>query len=137
MTVMNLRWSGHFHAAHILPGRGKCGYLHGHTYKVNVVLMLREAKGHVVVDYNDISRIVNELDHACLLPPNVEIHGVPYKHIVIEPEPSCEGIALYLLNKFLKLDGVVGAMVEVDEGGSGSVEVGSFGVIRDASSKEE
>lgn len=60
-----------FDAAHILGGyRGKCGNLHGHTYKVKVVVQGTpsiKTRG-MVIDYNSLKPIVNSVieqyDHA-------------------------------------------------------------------------
>lgn len=65
---MIVRRQFQFDSAHLLSGyKGKCKNLHGHTYTGDI-----EVKGQVrsesdmVVDYNDIKAVVDELDHAVL-----------------------------------------------------------------------
>lgn len=58
----------HFDAAHCLPGHsGKCSSLHGHTYKLEVVVARRDgglitegpSKG-MIIDFADLKQIVTE-----------------------------------------------------------------------------
>ena len=55
----NLRFS----SAHIIPGHESCGYIHGHSYFVDV---------EIVVDFKDVKgytkAICDELDHRLLIP---------------------------------------------------------------------
>jgi 6-pyruvoyltetrahydropterin/6-carboxytetrahydropterin synthase len=55
--------------AHMLPGHPKCGQLHGHTYKVEVVLE-GEIKDGMLIDFSDMKRAVNDIlnryDHKSL-----------------------------------------------------------------------
>ena len=59
----------HFDAAHFLPGyKGKCKRLHGHTYKLEIVVEGRKKKNGMVIDFNELKTIVREtvldrLDH--------------------------------------------------------------------------
>jgi len=46
--------------AHFLPGHGKCGILHGHTYKVEVVIEGKNESG-MVMDFADLKRSVREI----------------------------------------------------------------------------
>lgn len=70
MTTATIKTS--FDAAHILQGyAGKCGNLHGHTYKLEVTVSSDEAnKMGMVVDYNTLKPVVREIveeyDHAFL-----------------------------------------------------------------------
>ena len=55
--------------AHYLPGHDKCGSLHGHTYKIEVVIEGEKTSG-MVIDFSDLkrvveSRVLERLDHAC------------------------------------------------------------------------
>ena len=65
----NLRFS----SAHIIPGHESCGFIHGHSYFVDVVVE-GERKGdfEFVVDFKDVKKyteaICNELDHRLLIP---------------------------------------------------------------------
>jgi 6-pyruvoyltetrahydropterin/6-carboxytetrahydropterin synthase len=53
----------------MLPGHPKCGQLHGHTYKVEVVIE-GEIKDGMLIDFADmkaaINRILNKYDHKSL-----------------------------------------------------------------------
>ncbi len=55
--------------AHYLPGHSKCGSLHGHTYKVEVVIE-GEKQGGMVVDFAELKTqvqgILREYDHKAL-----------------------------------------------------------------------
>ncbi len=55
--------------AHFLPGHSKCGSLHGHTYKVEVIIE-GEKQGGMVVDFADLKAgvrgVLSEYDHKAL-----------------------------------------------------------------------
>jgi len=59
----------YFDAAHFLPRyRGKCEQLHGHTYKLEVVVEDKKKENGMVLDFNELKGIVKEtvldkLDH--------------------------------------------------------------------------
>jgi len=38
MTKMRLGVIDYIDSAHYLPGHGKCGRVHGHTYKIEVII---------------------------------------------------------------------------------------------------
>lgn len=68
---MKLGLIAEFDAAHSLPGyQGKCVNLHGHTYKVEVVVEGTVGKNGFVMDFYDLKRVLalalTELDHRCL-----------------------------------------------------------------------
>ncbi len=52
--------------AHFLPDHTKCGRLHGHTYKVEVVIEGDKSSG-MVVDFSDLKaetrKVLQEYDH--------------------------------------------------------------------------
>ncbi len=62
----------YFDAAHFLSGYdGKCANLHGHTYKLEVVVSGKVGKSGMVVDFSHVKKVVNrvvvdKLDHANL-----------------------------------------------------------------------
>jgi 6-pyruvoyltetrahydropterin/6-carboxytetrahydropterin synthase len=74
---MELTTSYTFDAAHRIPGHpGKCAFLHGHTYHLEVTI---SAKGldplGMVMDFDDLREIVRKAvlerwDHATLLAPD-------------------------------------------------------------------
>jgi 6-pyruvoyltetrahydropterin/6-carboxytetrahydropterin synthase len=53
--------------AHSLPGHAKCGRLHGHTYRVELVVEGETASGGMVVDFADLRAqvrgVLDEYDH--------------------------------------------------------------------------
>ena len=56
-------------SAHFLPGHTKCGSLHGHTYKVEVVIE-GENKSGMIMDFADLKETVRDtllqFDHKLL-----------------------------------------------------------------------
>lgn len=65
----NLRFS----SAHVIPGHELCGFIHGHSYFVDVEIEgERAGKFDFVVDFKDVKSytraICDELDHRLLIP---------------------------------------------------------------------
>jgi len=57
-----------FDAAHRIVGhKGKCARLHGHTYKVHIMVAGSVEPPGFVVDFGDIKSLVNQWDHMTLL----------------------------------------------------------------------
>jgi len=81
----------YFDAAHFLPGyQGKCGKLHGHTYKLEVSIEGKMAESGMILDFSSLSQIVQErvsdiLDHNLLND--------------FMPNPTCEKIAFFIWEK--------------------------------------
>jgi len=46
--------------AHFLPQHPKCGLLHGHTYKVELVIE-GDSRSGMVIDFADLKRAINEV----------------------------------------------------------------------------
>lgn len=68
---MKLGLIAEFDAAHYLPGyQGKCANLHGHTYKVEVVVEGLVGEKGFVMDFYDLKKVLAsalaDLDHRCL-----------------------------------------------------------------------
>jgi 6-pyruvoyltetrahydropterin/6-carboxytetrahydropterin synthase len=63
---MKLGLIDYIDCAHFLPGHPKCGSLHGHTYKVEIVIE-GETRGGMVVDFADLKQSARavwaEFDH--------------------------------------------------------------------------
>ena len=63
---MRLGVTEHVDCAHFLPGHAKCGELHGHTYRVEVVIEGR-MEGGMLVDFADlraeIKTVLERYDH--------------------------------------------------------------------------
>ncbi len=83
----------HIDCAHFLPGHAKCGTLHGHTYRVEVVIEGENTKG-MIIDFADLKEAVRAVlvryDHRAfndfLEYPSVEnicelIHGELRRHL--------------------------------------------------------
>lgn len=66
---MKLGTIHHIDCAHYLPGHPKCGELHGHTYKVEIVIEGENTDG-MIIDFADmkmaINEVLNEYDHKSL-----------------------------------------------------------------------
>ena len=56
----------HVDCAHFLPGHPKCGQIHGHTYRVEIVIE-GESSGGMVVDFADLKAqaraVFQQYDH--------------------------------------------------------------------------
>jgi len=46
-------------SAHYIPGHDKCGSLHGHTYKVEVVIE-GEKKAGMIIDFSELKKAIKE-----------------------------------------------------------------------------
>ncbi|MDD2439351.1 MAG: 6-carboxytetrahydropterin synthase QueD [Methanosarcinaceae archaeon] len=46
--------------AHYLPGHGKCGRVHGHTYKIEVTIEGKVQENGMVIDFYDLKKGVKE-----------------------------------------------------------------------------
>jgi 6-pyruvoyltetrahydropterin/6-carboxytetrahydropterin synthase len=46
-------------SAHYLPGHKKCGTLHGHTYRIEVIIE-GENKTGMIIDFGDLKALVRE-----------------------------------------------------------------------------
>ncbi len=56
----------HVDCAHLLPGHRKCGTVHGHTYKVELIIEGRNESG-MIMDFSDLKQslweVLNLYDH--------------------------------------------------------------------------
>jgi 6-pyruvoyltetrahydropterin/6-carboxytetrahydropterin synthase len=63
---MKLGITEYIDCAHLLPGHTKCGRLHGHTYRVDVVIE-GEKKSGMIIDFADlkdtIRNVLGDYDH--------------------------------------------------------------------------
>ncbi len=59
---MKLGTTHYIDCAHSLPGHPKCGQLHGHTYKVEVILE-GENKDGMVIDFADMKAVIRKILH--------------------------------------------------------------------------
>ena len=57
---MRLGITEYIDCAHFLPGHPKCGTVHGHTYRVDVVIE-GDHKGGMILDFNDLKAHTREV----------------------------------------------------------------------------
>jgi len=86
-----------FEAAHWLPGHPKCGKMHGHSYRFEVIIEgLIDERG-VIFDFHELGSlvkpIIDELDHTTL---NDTLFNFKNNKGLI---PSADNIALYIFKK--------------------------------------
>ena len=66
---MKLGYIEYMDCAHFLPGHPKCGSLHGHTYKVEVIIEGENQTG-MIIDFSDMKQIIRtvlaQYDHKSL-----------------------------------------------------------------------
>ncbi len=66
---MKLGYIEHIDCAHYLPGHPRCGSLHGHTYKVELIIEGKNRNG-MVLDFADLKSVLREVlaefDHKSL-----------------------------------------------------------------------
>ncbi len=57
-------------SAHFLPGHTTCGGMHGHTYKVELIIEGEKKGSGMVMDFYDLKsilrKVLSEYDHRCL-----------------------------------------------------------------------
>lgn len=119
-----------FCAAHRLEGHEKCGRLHGHNYRVEVVLNRDQLKEGMVLDFALLDRackpIVDELDHKYLISETNRMSNDPYAPVAREQQhavdltiyyTTAEEIAAYLQaeirNWFHEVEGMTNFEVTV------------------------
>ncbi len=63
---MRLGITEYIDCAHFLPGHSKCGQVHGHTYKVEVIIEGENATG-MILDFNELKAhtrgVLQQYDH--------------------------------------------------------------------------
>lgn len=66
---MKLGYIEYMDCAHFLPGHSKCGFPHGHTYKIELIIEGKKNDG-MIIDFADLKRILREVladyDHRSL-----------------------------------------------------------------------
>ena len=95
-----------FEAAHYLPGHGKCGYIHGHTYVIRDLRIKVEETDSlgISIDFGAIKEALRFFDHKLFVPSrdleawkNASLPGVDSSRIIaIDPAPSVEKISTYV-----------------------------------------
>lgn len=81
-----------FSAAHRIEGHPKCGRLHGHNYKVVVLLRGTMDKSGMIIDFGVVDRIVkpiiDEMDHRYLASQDNVDKNDPYLAASIMERPD-------------------------------------------------
>ena len=98
-----LKLDHHFAAAHQLTNAysSECNdFLHGHNWKIRVIIKTNELKNNMVVDFKKIKEIVNQLDHRNL-------------NQILDFEPTAENISKFLYEEIKKLNDNGGKKWEV------------------------
>lgn len=99
----NLRFS----SAHLIPSHESCGFIHGHSYFVDVEIE-GECSGDFdfVVDFKEIKKLVSgickELDHRFLVPTfsdELDFKGIKNKDSVIEDLSNNKSIQFKIASK--------------------------------------
>ena len=107
----NLRFS----SAHVIPGHESCGFIHGHSYFVDIEIEGdRAGEFEFVVDFKDVKgftkAICDELDHRLLIPV--------YNDLIDIKDFDKENGSVYDLEKqktvFFKIDGKGYSIPSVD-----------------------
>jgi 6-pyruvoyltetrahydropterin/6-carboxytetrahydropterin synthase len=69
-TAMRLGIIDHVDCAHFLPDHPKCGRLHGHTYKVEVIIEGDKGADGMILDFDrmktDVRAVLDDYDHRSL-----------------------------------------------------------------------
>lgn len=99
----------HWEMGHRLPfHKGKCVNLHGHTYRLQVIVSGTEDESGLVIDFYDLKRIINPviemLDHSFMVSTkDTELvrlfKGFETKIVLVDFHSTVENIAKYLLQE--------------------------------------
>ena len=142
MTEMNivLETEERFCAAHRLVGyQGDCKRIHGHSFKVEVVVVgnrsLRDQVG-MLMDFKFIKTVIKRLDHKAILKKCKQnemliaaIRLVDGEGVVeLDYNPTAENLAMYLWKEFKKVDERFDYAVKVYESETSSASVGEINV---------
>lgn len=101
----------HFDAAHRIPGhKGKCQYLHGHTYTLLVELTGKpDPTTHMLVDFYDLKEVVD------VILENSDHDLLNNKYPVTTVEFLCQDFAKVMQRAFPHL----GVTIQLQEGTGG------------------
>lgn len=117
-----------FDCAHMLSNyEGKCSNLHGHTYHGTVTLEGDvDLETGMLIDYNDIKKVVDRLDHAVVFSyqgirneAENKLHewAVNYgmKFVVLSGKSTAENIAIHIASLFLYYPNIRSVHVKLSE----------------------
>lgn len=102
----------HFAAAHQLTNAysKECNdFLHGHNWKVIIVIRTNVLQNSMVVDFKKIKEVINKLDHKNL-------------NEILNFEPTAENISKYLYDEIMKIRDQIRISVEVFETDKASIK---------------
>ncbi|MBN2781515.1 MAG: 6-carboxytetrahydropterin synthase QueD [Candidatus Marinimicrobia bacterium] len=99
----------HFDMAHRLSfHEGKCRNLHGHTYRLEVTLSGDADENGMVIDFNEMKRLIDErvvdvLDHATVIYHDdaLLMNAFPkeLKHVVFPFEVTAENLCIWIYDQ--------------------------------------
>jgi len=112
-----------FEAAHMLPDSEyllttACQNLHGHTYKVTVIIPSDYLQSGMVVDFKAVKNIINRLDHKYLGYKTLTENYYPFDIFSEEFPPTAENIAKWIFDHIKNELGFL-ARVDIIEGYKG------------------
>jgi 6-pyruvoyltetrahydropterin/6-carboxytetrahydropterin synthase len=120
--MFGIKTSANFEAAHRLSNyNGKCSYLHGHNWKVDLEIKSSVLnKQEMVFDFKNLKKALGGFDHKVLLKENSENQKIsaslPKSWIKwLSFEPTAEQLAKYLCEKISKKLGAECIVVKVWE----------------------
>ena len=103
----------HFDMAHRLTfHKGKCRNLHGHTYKLEIIMSGKVDKNGIIIDFGDLKNIVNKniidkLDHSTAIYKNdsLLLDNFPkvLKYNIFEQETTAENLSKWIFDKLTNL----------------------------------
>lgn len=119
LNIIRVTKEFRFEMAHALLNHdGPCKNIHGHSYQLSVTLKGKAVDGNtnpkagMVMDFSDLKQIVNKeiiqpFDHALLLnkrtPEKLYKELLGQKLILVDFQPTCENILIYIANKLKKV----------------------------------
>lgn len=116
--MVTISWEGTFDSAHVLSFYdGKCGNLHGHTYRVKVVLQGEADAGTgMLVDFNLLKKCIDQFDHAVIFAGEeardnfekglynlVMDYGMRYEVMPVAMKPTAENIVRVIAERIKRL----------------------------------
>ena len=95
-----------FDAAHRLQSHdGQCKNLHGHTWRVEVVLTGPVGDNGMILDFSHLKKImssvIDEFDHATIIQAGdteliKSVEGQKFKHVILPEDPTAEYLSKYI-----------------------------------------
>lgn len=111
ITMVVIGTDARFEAAHRqLNDTGKCGFLHGHNWKVefkiNAPISSLNECGYII-DYKKLKDVVSEYDHKVILNDNDPLGDILISNnqrvVLLNCEPTCENISELILGEVMRM----------------------------------